>query len=113
MTVIGYGRVSTTDQDLSIQDAALRAAGCEVIRPRPPDRDRGRTHPLRRRAPQGRHRFREGKPVADRAHGPVLRSACNRPHRRGFGSAVIPAFYPPEMRGKGSGAGLARRRRTS
>jgi DNA invertase Pin-like site-specific DNA recombinase len=32
MTVIGYARVSTTDQDLSIQDAALRAAGCEVIR---------------------------------------------------------------------------------
>ena len=32
MTVIGYARVSTTDQDLSIQEAALRAAGCEVIR---------------------------------------------------------------------------------
>jgi DNA invertase Pin-like site-specific DNA recombinase len=32
MTVIGYARVSTTDQDLSIQQAALRAAGCEVIR---------------------------------------------------------------------------------
>jgi DNA invertase Pin-like site-specific DNA recombinase len=25
-------RVSTTDQDLSIQENALRAAGCEVIR---------------------------------------------------------------------------------
>ena len=32
MTVIGYARVSTTDQDLSIQEAALSAAGCEVIR---------------------------------------------------------------------------------
>jgi DNA invertase Pin-like site-specific DNA recombinase len=32
MTVIGYARVSTTDQDLSIQEAALKAACCEVIR---------------------------------------------------------------------------------
>jgi hypothetical protein len=32
MTIIGYARVSTTDQDLSIQEAALRAAGCGVIR---------------------------------------------------------------------------------
>src|SRR6202795_3886105 len=32
MTVIGYARVSTTDQDLSIQEAALRAVGCDVIR---------------------------------------------------------------------------------
>jgi DNA invertase Pin-like site-specific DNA recombinase len=32
VTVIGYARVSTTDQDLSIQESALRAAGCEVIR---------------------------------------------------------------------------------
>src|SRR5258707_15854391 len=32
MTVIGYARVSSTDQDLTIQEAALRAAGCEVIR---------------------------------------------------------------------------------
>ena len=31
MAVIGYARVSTTDQDLSIQEAALRAAGCDVI----------------------------------------------------------------------------------
>ena len=28
----GYARVSTTDQDLSIQNAALRAAGCEMVR---------------------------------------------------------------------------------
>jgi hypothetical protein len=34
MTVIGYARVSTTDQDLSIQETALKAAGCEVIRAR-------------------------------------------------------------------------------
>ena len=32
MTVFGYARVSTTDQDVSIQEAALRAAGCDVIR---------------------------------------------------------------------------------
>jgi DNA invertase Pin-like site-specific DNA recombinase len=32
MAVIGYARVSTTDQDLSIQEAVLRAAGCDVIR---------------------------------------------------------------------------------
>ncbi len=31
-TTIGYARVSTTDQDLSIQRAALKAAGCDVIR---------------------------------------------------------------------------------
>jgi DNA invertase Pin-like site-specific DNA recombinase len=28
----GYARVSTTDQDLSIQETALKATGCEVIR---------------------------------------------------------------------------------
>ena len=28
----GYARVSTTDQDLTIQEAALRDAGCTVIR---------------------------------------------------------------------------------
>lgn len=28
----GYARVSTLDQDSSVQEAALRAAGCEVIR---------------------------------------------------------------------------------
>jgi len=32
MTVIGYARVSTTDQDLSIQQAALKAAGCDLMR---------------------------------------------------------------------------------
>lgn len=32
MTVLGYGRVCTTDQELSIQETSLPAAGCEVIR---------------------------------------------------------------------------------
>lgn len=32
MAHIGYARVSTTDQDLSLQLAALKAAGCDVIR---------------------------------------------------------------------------------
>ena len=32
MTLYGYARVSTTDQDLSLQEAALRAAGCQIIR---------------------------------------------------------------------------------
>ncbi|MGM4957819.1 recombinase family protein [Bradyrhizobium barranii] len=32
MTVIGYARVSTIDQELTIQETALRAAGCDLIR---------------------------------------------------------------------------------
>src|SRR5271154_1108442 len=32
MTIIGYARVSTTDQDLAIQETALKAAGCQVVR---------------------------------------------------------------------------------
>ena len=31
-SLIGYARVSTEDQDCTIQEAALRAAGCTVIR---------------------------------------------------------------------------------
>jgi DNA invertase Pin-like site-specific DNA recombinase len=32
MTVIGYARVSTTDQNLELQQSALLAAGCDMIR---------------------------------------------------------------------------------
>ena len=32
MPVIGYARVSTTDQNLELQETALRGAGCEIIR---------------------------------------------------------------------------------
>ncbi|KQM66512.1 integrase [Sphingomonas sp. Leaf17] len=32
MTLFGYARVSTSEQDLRIQETALRAAGCQTIR---------------------------------------------------------------------------------
>lgn len=32
MAFYGYARVSSIDQDLSIQEAALQAAGCDVVR---------------------------------------------------------------------------------
>jgi DNA invertase Pin-like site-specific DNA recombinase len=32
MTIVGYARVSSLDQDLTIQEAALKAAGTDIIR---------------------------------------------------------------------------------
>jgi DNA invertase Pin-like site-specific DNA recombinase len=32
MPIYGYARVSTIDQDLAVQEAALKAAGCQIIR---------------------------------------------------------------------------------
>jgi DNA invertase Pin-like site-specific DNA recombinase len=32
MALYGYARVSTNDQDLALQEATLRAAGCDIIR---------------------------------------------------------------------------------
>ena len=32
MALYGYARVSSSDQDFTLQEQALRAAGCEVIR---------------------------------------------------------------------------------
>jgi hypothetical protein len=56
-------------------------------RQRASDRNRGRTDPLRGRAGRHGHRQRAGNPLADRPHGPVLRSARHRAHGSGIGHA--------------------------
>src|SRR5918911_1012021 len=45
MALYGYARVSTADQDFTLQEQALRAAGCQVIRAEKvsPPRREGRT----------------------------------------------------------------------
>ena len=73
MTTIGYARVSSIDQDLTIQLGALKAAGCEVIRQekarqhddhRPAGtQDRARLHP------GGRHFGGDADRAASRALG--------------------------------------------
>jgi DNA invertase Pin-like site-specific DNA recombinase len=57
MTIIGYARVGTTDQDLSIQEAALRAAGCDVIRA---EKRSGTTTAGREESPTVLHFLRKG-----------------------------------------------------
>ena len=32
MALYGYARVSSSDQDFTLQEQALRSAGCEVVR---------------------------------------------------------------------------------
>ena len=32
MTLYGYARISTLDQDLTLQEERLRAAGCQIVR---------------------------------------------------------------------------------
>lgn len=37
LALYGYARVSTSDQDLTLQTQTLRAAGCEIIRAAVPE----------------------------------------------------------------------------
>jgi DNA invertase Pin-like site-specific DNA recombinase len=48
MSIYGYARVSTLDQDFSIQHAELKAAGCDVIRERHGSRRPHRTRGIAR-----------------------------------------------------------------
>jgi hypothetical protein len=60
---------------------------------KPPDRDRGRTHPLRRRANRDRYRQRTRHQVDDRTHGSHLRPARHRAHGRGLGTAITTVYH--------------------
>jgi hypothetical protein len=68
MPLYGYARVSTLDQDLGIQRAALKAADCKVIRAEKASGTRrdGRTSPPRK--PTISPRGSETSPTANSHH---------------------------------------------
>ena len=96
MTVIGYARVSTTDQDLSIQEAALKAAGCDVIRA---EKRSGTTHARPRGAAHGSRFPRQGRRAAwspastgSPARSAIFKTSCapSRPRARSLKATEQP-----------------------